>query len=721
MRTCLLYRILTIHLLAGLWWGISSLSALAQLSVSDNYKYEQLVKEVFAGDGVIVKNVNFSGAPQSIGYFDGSQSNLGMGRGLVLTTGSIFGIPGPNISNSTSTNHDLGGDGDLQAGIDAPTYDAVRLEYDFIANTDKVTFKYIIASEEYNDETQRAFADALGIFVSRPGFAHTKNVALLPDGRTPATIHTINEKNNSEYYIDNIAGTTVEYDGFSVVLTATISVIPFEEYHIKFALADVEDKIYDTAIFLEALSFSSGDYNKLVADIDVKPVGCNGFASLDLQVKGGKAPFQYAWSIGANTEDVTNIPVGEYSVIVVDAAGSVFEDKVHVGYAEPLEVNMVAYAASCMKGGAIDLTVSGGMAPYRFEWSNGFETEDIFNLIPGNYSVKIQDASGCVWQDNIEVRGPKNIQTEITHTNATCATPHGSAQIKVNGGTAPYNYYWHSADATFGNAYTQDLDQLPEGIYYVVVTDVNGCTATDSVIIGFVSSAMPQYTDGGTGEALTARAGFCEDGALLINLSEKYSNYLWSNGETTPYLLVSEPGTYFVKVEDLSGCVLTAHSIEVFQFPTVIAPELIVTDNTLSTPTPAKSYQWYLNGLAIPGATDNYIIMTDIGEYSLHITDINGCQGSATYQVTDRFEMQTLQYAVYPNPTAGKLTIDAARLSNQIVSLSVIDALGKKVIQTEQQSAVGRFDLQLEYLPAGVYTLQIIAQEGNIIHKVMKE
>ncbi|MFN6115212.1 MAG: choice-of-anchor L domain-containing protein, partial [Flavobacteriales bacterium] len=147
------------------------------------------------------------------------------------------------------------------------------LEFDFVTTGDSIKFRYVFGSEEY-PEFVCSFNDAFGFFLSGPGITgpYTNsaiNIALLPDGVTPVTIDNVNNGDNNnpndpfcpavnpQYYVDNGTGTTVVYDGFTVVLEAKRQVECGQTYHIKLAIGDALDQAYDSGVFLEAGSFTS--------------------------------------------------------------------------------------------------------------------------------------------------------------------------------------------------------------------------------------------------------------------------------------------------------------------------------------------------------------------------------------------------------------------------------------------------------------------------------
>ncbi len=136
----------------------------AQLVVNNSYTTTQLVKDVFLGSGVSVSNITYTGASKAIGYFNGTNSNIGLDSGIVLTSGDIVNAVGPNNSTGKSTSNSLNGDADLTALCSKTTYDACILEFDFIPTSSKITFRYVFGSEEYMEYVNSSYNDVFVFF-----------------------------------------------------------------------------------------------------------------------------------------------------------------------------------------------------------------------------------------------------------------------------------------------------------------------------------------------------------------------------------------------------------------------------------------------------------------------------------------------------------------------------------------------------------------------------
>lgn len=213
---------------------------------------QQLVQYLLGG-GIQISNVTFKGVNSSAGTFSGGTGILAFENGIILSTGSIHNIIGPNSYKGISANNGLPGDSDLNNLIPGhSTYDATVLEFDFIPTTDQITFQYQFASDEYNEYVDSSFTDVFGCFING------QNIALIPGTTTPVSIKNVNLNNNSTYYINNETGSlNTEMDGLTVKLTAKAVVIPSATNHIKLAIADAGDYVWDSNVLIKAESFVS--------------------------------------------------------------------------------------------------------------------------------------------------------------------------------------------------------------------------------------------------------------------------------------------------------------------------------------------------------------------------------------------------------------------------------------------------------------------------------
>jgi hypothetical protein len=208
------------------------------------------------GSGVTASNVVYTGAAGASGTFAGGAPSVGFDTGVLLTTGSTASVVGPNKAPNTSTDNGVAGDADLTALSGVTTHDASVLEFDFTPNADTVYFQYVFGSEEYLEYVGSNFNDSFAFFVNGTNYALVDNGGVLQ----PITVNNINPGSNPALYVDNPWGSAsrnVEYDGLTTVLTFMAPVNAGVPNHIKLAIADGSDFVYDSGVFLKAGSFST--------------------------------------------------------------------------------------------------------------------------------------------------------------------------------------------------------------------------------------------------------------------------------------------------------------------------------------------------------------------------------------------------------------------------------------------------------------------------------
>ena len=231
---------------------------------------EWLVRNVLLDDNVSISNVKFNGSTDvidcnSIGIFrtGPTPTNLGMEEGIVLATGGVSVCVGPNDQTEAAVADSCPNyyDETIHQLVGLDIFDVAVLEFDFVPMSTEVEFSYVFGSEEYPEYVGGGFNDVFGFFVDgiNPdgGLYVSQNMALIPGTQLSVSIDNVNPDNHSEYYIDNEHGMTVQFDGFTVLLTVSFKVEPMTEYHIKMAICDVGDYFVDSGVFIKAHSFVS--------------------------------------------------------------------------------------------------------------------------------------------------------------------------------------------------------------------------------------------------------------------------------------------------------------------------------------------------------------------------------------------------------------------------------------------------------------------------------
>ena len=233
------------------------------------------------GGGVTTSNVTYVGANVAAGTFSGGAGIVGFDSGVILSTGDIGNVVGPNEFPGCCTQNFTAGDTDLDALSGFTTFDAAVLEFDFVPASDVALFRFVFASDEYNEFVNTQFNDVFAFYINGA------NCALVPNTSTPITINTINNGNpfgtppvsnptlyrNNDFQVPDPVPFDTEMDGLTVTLTCLAAVNAGVNNHIKLAIADASDEVYDSVVFLQANSLvGSGpgdtDCNSLINSID---------------------------------------------------------------------------------------------------------------------------------------------------------------------------------------------------------------------------------------------------------------------------------------------------------------------------------------------------------------------------------------------------------------------------------------------------------------------
>jgi large repetitive protein len=360
---------------------------------------------------------------------------------------------------------------------------------------------------------------------------------------------------------------------------------------------------------------------------------------VNLTVTGGTAPYSYLWSNGATTEDLTGIVAGTYNVTITDANGcTTTASGIVTQPAAALAGTTTTTAVLCFGDatGGVNLTVTGGTAPYSYLWSNGATTEDLTGIVAGTYNVTITDANGCTTTATGIVTQPAAALAGTTTTTAVLCfgDATGGVNLTVTGGTAPYTYLWSNG------ATTEDLTNVIAGTYNVTITDANGCTTTASGIVTQPAAAL-------AGSASIAAAIACNGGTATITLSASGGTPTYSytfNGITNTtgvYPNIFAGTGYAWSITDASGCTPVTGTINVTQ-PTALAVTTTQVNVAVfgqstgsatvvpSGGTSPYSYSWNTT----PVQTTATASGLPAGTYTVTVTDANSCTTSATVTIT---------------------------------------------------------------------------------------
>jgi hypothetical protein len=346
---------------------------------------------------------------------------------------------------------------------------------------------------------------------------------------------------------------------------------------------------------------------------------------LQVVISEGQEPFTYAWSNGASTATAQNLGAGIYAVTIKDANGNVLtlNGEITSNPAIVITETVVNPACSGVTNGSIDLTVTGGNAPYTFAWSNGSTEQNASGLASGLHTVTVTDATGCTTQKSFMLTNGAVLTAGSSLRHPSCTAANGSVDITTFGGVSPYTYLW-STGAT-----TEDLQNVGAGTYTLKITDAAGCSTERSYTLRVNNTLLVT--------SLVTPTSCQGDNSGAIDLTivgvAPYT-ITWEDGATTEDRSGLTAGNYRVTVSDASGC---STSLNISVFKKQLQVSSIVTQPTCSgdlgsisvTPTgvPPYTYTWS------NGETGSSIDGLVNGIYSVTITDGSGCSRSLFFAI----------------------------------------------------------------------------------------
>ena len=395
-----------------------------------------------------------------------------------------------------------------------------------------------------------------------------------------------------------------------------------------------------------------------IAEGSVTDVACYGQStgSASVTVAGGTPGYTYRWNSypAQTTQTATNLPAGEYVVVVTDTHGCTSTASATISgqsyplvasFADGSVVDVLCFGEAT---GSASVTASGGTPDYTYRWNTSPQqtTSTVTNLPAGLYIVTVTDSHGCTTTSSARVNGQGSpISASFMAGNVTNIPCYGmttgSATVTVNGGTPEYLYAWNTEPMQT----TPTAQSLPAGNYDVTITDAHGCTTTASTAITQpalleVSATSGDATCGSNGGSVTA---------IVIGGAGQYE-YMWTNSAGQNYtgarVTNIAPSTYNLVVTDFNGCTATAVTsvravgsisarIEIEALPgcgnNESAGRLQAVPESGISP---FTYSWN------NGSTGVIASNLSAGSYSLTITDSWGCTAYAATNIENSNDLE---------------------------------------------------------------------------------
>ncbi len=646
-------------------------SVFAQLSVTQSNNALTIAQSL-VGSGVTISNATISGnANQSGTFTNGNSANLGFNSGVVLSTGNVASIP-QGGSAFASTDYSGAGDATLNGIASAPTRDASVLQFDFVVQGNVLDFRYVFGSEEYPEYVCSQYNDVFGFFISGPnpggGNYSNSNIALIPNSSLSVAINAVNSGQPgggysssgcnslaySQYYISNTNGGFIVYDGYTTVFNSHISVVPCQTYHLKLAIADVSDGVFDSGVFLEANSFVSqassvttffdpgftstfegcvgGGFTISVPSLATSSTAINYTVSgtatngVDYPPLSGTAYVNPGGSTALVYVDplTDNLPEGTETVTltIYDPCSGLPVDSATININEPPADTAYASTSTACLGQQVQLTATGG-GTYSWTPTTGLSNPNIANPVATitsniNYTANITFGT-CVTNRSVYINADSlNAEILSIHNATVCPGTMDTLVAKNDYGVSPLTYQWSPAGQVSNptNEYVTTSPTVTTN-YTVTISDAAGCSASASHTIDVATNL--QFSLGPDVKVCP------ENSPYTLGVSGgTFDSYLWSTGDTTATISVSSNGDFSVTVTT-GQCTYSSDTINI-QFLVPVNPTLPGTGFcTGSQATLQVAQSSYTNILWSNGDTTNSIAVSTAGDYYYSANDADGC------------------------------------------------------------------------------------------------
>ena len=375
-------------------------------------------------------------------------------------------------------------------------------------------------------------------------------------------------------------------------------------------------------------------------------ISCSGFNDglIEINIFGGTGPYtNYLENIASNIPldsfTLSGISSGIYIDSIIDINGCKYIDTFILDEPPALNLNLNQINVLCNSGcdGSILANVTGGVAPFLYQWNNGMITSYIDSLCSGSYNLIVSDTNGCTSNDSVYISEPNSItiSTDSLTNVSTYAGNDGSIEITISGGAGNYSFEWFDDNGIL--ATNEDISNLTAGSYYLTVTDANNCIKTDTFFVSQPNTILVSLQ--------SVINPICNDsctGSIDINVSGGNSNYSFSWSGPNNFISLDEDisnlcsGLYILTVSD--GITSIVDSFNMFQ-PQPLTFDLIIdsitcfdqmTQATLLVfgGTQPFNYNWS-NG------DTNYYTFINSGLYSVNVTDNNGCELFSNFSLSN--------------------------------------------------------------------------------------
>ena len=436
----------------------------------------------------------------------------------------------------------------------------------------------------------------------------------------------------------------------------------------------------------------------------VTPGDCgNSGGTITVISTGGTAPYTYDWAEvpSVNNPIIGNLSPGTYNLTITDAQGCIENTAATLQNFPPVLASVDSVIDATCYGvgdGRVFLSVSGGTAPYSYQWGQGIQTSLPDSMPSGTYTMQVLDVNGCAANVNFTINQPLAFMLNSSAENLTCnGSNDGRVLLSINGGTQPYSFNWSNGVQTISN------NNLPAGNYSCTITDVNGCSTSISEVVlepSPIELSLDIDQPGCNGNNNGAITCIVSGGTGLYA-------YQWSNGSIAPGIAGLAAGSYTVNVIDENGCTkqMTANLSSDPAFDIYIEGDtvLCIGEQTILQASAVGLHNQYsfvwdhgVSGEAIaanPQATTFYTVT---------VTDSTGCSGSKSILVE-----------VNPIPSLAISSLDSAGCAPFCTKLLAVSSASTFAWTLTDGQTFTDQDIQPCFELPGIYGIQLSASDSN--------
>ena len=655
---------------------------------SQTYTPQELIEDILINSNCIgnisVTNVvggDFNNADYSYGHFDGTGTAFPLQSGIVLSTGRLQNVEGPNSTLSDDDATNWIGDNDLESALnESNTINATILEFDFTSVATQISFRYIFASEEYQegDPNTCQYSDLFGFLIRPINEQQYTNIALVPNTQTPVKVTTVHPEipggcqaiNEAYFGSWNNSVSPINFNGQTKVLTATANVNPNETYHVKLVIADEQNYRYDSAVFLEAGSFMAStdlgtsrlsatnnplcenetyqllasepgntniykwfkDGNEILGETDtILNVTDAGTYSVEVNKNGciiyGEVVIEYSnnpISFNANLVECDNNSDGIFYFNLNDAEQDIVngDQSLYIANYFTLEANAVSNTNPINNPSSFQNTYPNQIVYARVENQYSCFTISEIQLEASYNPFNLEPFKVC---DNIPVDGFTTFNLNDLRNNLEPVFP-VDAEIQFfeteEDAFKESNPITGNYRNTIVNSQIIHLKVYVNNQCYALTTIELQVLYTPTLEPDIVQDNPIYYCLNSYPETITLYGG------VLNDLPNNYY-YSWNTGENTSFIEINEVGTYSVTVTDPNGC-SNSRTITVVPTNTATIDDIIIEDlvsnNSISVLVSGEGdYNFALDNINGPYQDGNYFNNVTSGFHTIYVKDSHGC------------------------------------------------------------------------------------------------